>query len=170
MEKPGVAQTKEPWALKMVAPLEPGIVCIDMERMLKFYTEVLGLKLVSDAETTPEMSTKFRATPHGYRIVRMQTPYGERVKLVQPKVPPVQNPVPEWVYQRHGLAYFTFIIDNMSEMVARLKAYKVKLVSDGPVEVRPGVFALYTLDPEGNYVEFVEFPDIAAYRPDLFKK
>ena len=170
MEKPGVAQTKEPWTLKMVAPLEPGIVCIDMERMLKFYTEVLGLKLVSDAETTPEMSTKFRATPYGYRIVRMQTPYGERVKLVQPKVPPVQNPVPEWVYQRHGLAYFTFIIDNMSEMVARLKAYKVKLVSDGPVEVRPGVFALYTLDPEGNYVEFVEFPDIAAYRPDLFKR
>ena len=170
MEQPGVAQTKEPWTLKMVAPLEPGIVCIDMERMLKFYTEVLGLKLVSDAETTPEMSTKFRATPHGYRIVRMQTPYGERVKLVQPKVPPVQNPVPEWVYQRHGLAYFTFIISNMSEMVARLKAYKVKLVSDGPVEVRPGVFALYTLDPEGNYVEFVEFPDIAAYRPDLFKK
>jgi len=170
MEQPGVAQTKEPWALKMVAPLEPGIVCVDMERMLKFYTEVLGLKLVSDAETTPEMSTKFRATPHGYRIVRMQTPYGERVKLVQPKVPPVQNPVPEWVYQRHGLAYFTFIISNMSEMVARLKAYKVKLVSDGPVEVRPGVFALYTLDPEGNYVEFVEFPDIAAYRPDLFKK
>jgi len=156
--------------LKMVAPLEPGIVCIDMERMLKFYTEVLGLKLVSDAETTPEMSTKFRATPHGYRIVRMQTPYGERVKLVQPKVPPVQNPVPEWVYQRHGLAYFTFIIGNMSEMVARLKAYKVKLVSEAPVEVRPGVFALYTLDPEGNYVEFVEFPDIAAYRPDLFKK
>ncbi len=170
MEKPGVAQTKEPWTLKMVAPLEPGIVCIDMERMLKFYTEVLGLKLVSDAETTPEMSTKFRATPHGYRIVRMQTPYGERVKLVQPKVPPVRNPVPEWVYQRHGLAYFTFIIDNMSEMVARLKAYKVKLVSEEPVEVRPGVFALYTLDPEGNYVEFVEFPDIAAYRPDLFKK
>jgi lactoylglutathione lyase len=170
MEQPGVAQTKQPWTLRMVAPLEPGIVCIDIERMLKFYTEVLGLKLVSDAETTPEMSTKFRATPHGYRIIRMQTPYGERVKLVQPKVAPVPNPVPEWVYQRHGIAYFTFIIDNMSEMVARLKAHKVKLVSDGPVEVRPGVFALYTLDPEGNYVEFVEFPDIAAYRPDLFKK
>jgi catechol 2,3-dioxygenase-like lactoylglutathione lyase family enzyme len=141
-----------------------------MERMLKFYTEVVGLKLVADAETTPEMSTKFRATPHGYRIVRLQTPYGERIKLAQPKVPPVQNPVPEWVYQRQGFAYITFIIDDMQAMLARLKAHKVRLVSEEPVEVRKGVFAQFTLDPEGNYVEFVAYPDIASYRPDLYKK
>jgi catechol 2,3-dioxygenase-like lactoylglutathione lyase family enzyme len=171
MEKSAVApRQSEPWSLKMVAPLEPGIVCIDMERMLKFYTEVLGLKLVSDAETTPEMSKKFGATPHGYRIVRLQTPYGERVKLVQPKTPPQQRPVPEWTFQRHGFAYMTFIIGDMQDMVARLKAHGVKLVSEGPVEVRTGVFALFTLDPEGNYVEFVKFPDIAAYRPDLFPR
>ena len=173
MEKTGVAPSvsaQQPWSMKMVAPLEPGIVCVDIEPMLRFYTEVLGLKLVSDAQTTPELSTKFGATPHGYRIVRLQTPYGERIKLVQPKRPPVQNAVPEWVYQRHGLSYITFIIDGMTDMVTRLKANDVKFVSEGPVEVRPGVFALYTLDPEGNYVEFVEFPDIAAYRPDLYKK
>jgi hypothetical protein len=43
------------------------------------------------------------------------------------------------------------------------------MMSEEPVEVRKGVFALYTVDPEGNYIEFVEYPDIAAYRPDLFK-
>jgi hypothetical protein len=53
--------------------------------------------------------------------------------------------------------------------VKRLKAYGVRLLSDEPVEVRPGVFALYSLDPEGNYLEFVEYPDPSAYRPDLFK-
>lgn len=170
METTSVARAEQPWSFKMVAPLEPGIVCIDMERMLKFYTEVLGLKLVSDAQTTPAMSTKFRATPNGYRIVRMQTPYGERIKLVQPNILPVQNPVPEWVYERHGLAYFTFIVDDMKPILARLKANKVRLISEEPVEVRKGVFAQYVLDPEGNYVEFVEFSDIASYRPDLFKK
>jgi catechol 2,3-dioxygenase-like lactoylglutathione lyase family enzyme len=141
-----------------------------MERMLKFYTEVLGLKLVADAQTTPEMSTKFRATPDGYRIVRLQTPYGERIKLAQPKIPPRQNPVPEWVYERQGLAYFTFIVDDMKPILARLKANQVRLISEEPVEVRKGVLAQFLLDPEGNYVEFVEFSDIASYRPDLFKK
>jgi catechol 2,3-dioxygenase-like lactoylglutathione lyase family enzyme len=170
MKQTGVGSASEPWSMKMVAPLEPGIVCIDMERMLKFYTGTLGLKLVSDAQTTPEMSAKFRATPHGYRIVRLETPYGERLKLVEPKAPPIANPVPEWVYQRHGFAYITFVIEGMQAIMARLKAHGVKLVSEEPVEVRKGVFALYSLDPEGNYVEFVEYPDLASYRPDLIKK
>jgi hypothetical protein len=25
-------------------------------------------------------------------------------------------------------------------------------------------------EPEGNFVEFVEYADVATYRPDLFKK
>jgi catechol 2,3-dioxygenase-like lactoylglutathione lyase family enzyme len=164
------ASAQQPFSLKMTVPLEPGIVCINIDRMLKYYVDVLGLKLVADAKTPPELSKKFGATPHGYRIVRLQTPYGERIKLVQPNQdPPKQNPVPEWVYQRQGITYLTFVIANMNETVKRLKENGVKLISPEPIEVRPGVFALYTLDPEGNYVEFVEYPDVPAYRPDLFK-
>lgn len=68
----------------MMAPLEPGIVCSDIEQMLKFYVGILGLNMVADANTEPEMSKRFGAAPYGYRIVRLQTPYGERIKLVQP--------------------------------------------------------------------------------------
>ena len=90
------ASAQQPFSLKMTVPLEPGIVCINIDRMLKYYVDVLGLKLVADAKTPPELSRKFGATPYGYRIVRLQTPYGERLKLVQPNQnPPKQNPVPE---------------------------------------------------------------------------
>jgi len=157
MDTTSAAKTEQPWAFKMMTPVEPGIVCIDLDRMLKFYTEVLGLKLFSDAQTTPEMSTKFGSTPHGYRIVRMQTPDGGRIKLVQPnKGTPAQNPVPDWVFERQGIAYFTFIVDDMKPILARLKANHVTMISEEPVEVRKGVFAQFLLDPEGNYVEFVE--------------
>lgn len=165
------ANAQTSWSLKMTVPLEPGIVCNDIDRMLKFYVGVLGLKLVADAKTTPELSTRFGATPHGYRIVRLQTPYGERIKLVQPNQdPPKPNPVPQWVYERHGFAYLTFVITDMDGVVKRLKEHGVRLFGGGEkVEVRPGVFALYSLDPEGNFVEFVEYPDVPSYRPDLFK-
>lgn len=160
---------RQPWSLKMTVPLEPGIVCNNIDVMLEFYTGVLGLKLVADAKTTLELSTRFGATPHGYRIVRLQTPYGERIKLVQPNQDaPKPRVVPKWVYERHGLAYLTFVIAGMQEVVKHLKAHGVRLMSEEPVEVRPGVFALYSLDPEGNYLEFVEYPDPSAYRPDLF--
>jgi catechol 2,3-dioxygenase-like lactoylglutathione lyase family enzyme len=177
-----LAQTSQPqpkaatppnagYQLKMTAPLETAIVCVDLERMLKFYTEVIGLKKVADAETTPEMSKLAKSTPYGYRIVRLQTPNGERVKLIQPRVKsPRLTPVPEWVYERGGMAFITFIVEDMTVVVKQMKANNAKLVSDGAIEVRPGVFAMFVVDPEGNYVEFVRYPDIAAYRPDLYKK
>jgi len=154
----------------MVSPLEPGIVCVDMDRMLDFYTGVLGLKFVSDAEATATMSTEFGASPNGFRIIRLQTPYGERIKLVQPKrVLPKQSHVPDWVFESQGIAYITFVIADVHEVATRLKEYQVELVSKEPVEIRKGITAIFAKDPEGNFVEFVEYGDLASYRPDLFK-
>ena len=164
------ADTRERWSLRMVSPLEPGIVCIDIERMLDFYTEVLGLKFVSDAEAFAEMSTKFGTGPHGFRIIRLQTPYGERIKLVQPKKTSLQqNQVPKWVFERQGIAYLTFVIVDVKEVTTRLKKYGVELFSDGPVEIREGITAVFARDPEGNFIEFVEYADLASYRADLLK-
>ena len=155
------AETK-PWTLQMTGPLEPGIVCVDLERMVDFYTKVLGLTLVGDAETAPELSARFRAAPTGYRIIRLTTPLGQKLKFVQPKIPVIRNTLPEWVFQRQGIAYLTFVVANIQEVVARLREHGVRLVSEEVVEVRKGILAIYTLDPEDNYIEFVEFPEPAA--------
>jgi lactoylglutathione lyase len=161
---------EQSWSLRMVAPLEPGIVCMDIDRMFTFYTEVLGLKFATDAEAAPEMSTKFGTGPHGFRIIRLQTPYGERIKLIQPKKTVLkQREVPEWVFERQGIAYITFIIVDVQEVVTRLKKHRVNLVSEGLVEIRKGINAIFARDPEGNFLEFVEYADLASYRPDLFK-
>lgn len=161
---------KDNWSMRMVAPLEPGIVCIDIDRMLDFYTRVLGLKFATDAQAAPEMSTMFGTGPDGFRIIRLQTPYGERIKLVQPKNFELnQNEVPEWVFWRQGIAYITFIIVDVHEIAARLRAHDVVMMSKEPVHIREGITALFALDPEGNFLEFVEYADLASYRPDLFK-
>jgi lactoylglutathione lyase len=163
-------QPKESWSIKMVAPLEPGIVCMDIERMLAFYTEVLGLTFVSDAEATAEMSTEFGTSPNGFRIIRLQTPYGERIKLVQPKkFPPQPSQVPQWVFEGQGIAYITFVVADVHEAAARLEKFKVEVMSKGPVNIRKGIIAIFAKDPEGNFVEFVEYADLASYRPDLFR-
>lgn len=162
-------QPKESWSIKMVAPLEPGIVCMDIERMLAFYTEVLGLTFVSDAEATAEMSAEFGTSPNGFRIIRLQTPYGERIKLVQPKnVLPHASHVPQWVFEGQGIAYITFVVADVHEAAARLEEFKVEVMSKGPVNIRKGITAIFAKDPEGNFVEFVEYADLASYRPDLF--
>ena len=160
--------TSAKWSLQMVAPLEPGIVCVRIENMLYFYAEILGLEKVSDAEATPEMSAGFEAAPCGYRIIRLQTPYGERIKLVQTNgLEKISREPTRWTFERCGLAYITFIVADVDEVAARLRAHGVRFVNREPMEVRKGFRALFVCDPEGNYLEFVQYADLATYRPDL---
>jgi catechol 2,3-dioxygenase-like lactoylglutathione lyase family enzyme len=152
----------------MVAPLEPGIVCVDLQIMLRFYAEVLGFKKVSDAEATAEMSSEFMAAPLGYRIVRLQTSYGERIKLVETKgLTKVLRRRFRWTFERCGLAYLTFIVPDVQEVATRLRKNAVTFVNPEPMEVRKGFHALFVADPEGNYLEFVQYANLASYRPDL---
>jgi catechol 2,3-dioxygenase-like lactoylglutathione lyase family enzyme len=138
--------------------------------MLSFYAGVLSLELFSDAEATQEMSTRFKASPHGYRIVRLRTPYGERIKLVQLKGhTPVVRAIPgsDWVFENHGLTYLTFVVADVYEVMARLRAHDVNIINHEPVEVRKGFHAFFITDPEGNYIEFVQYADLSSYLPDL---
>lgn len=159
------ADAEIPFSLQMVSPLEPGIVCVDIDPMLDFYTRVLGLKIMSDDEATAEMSAIFGAARDGFRIIRLQTPFGERVKLVHvenARITRIQ--APEWVFDRQGIAYITFIVSNINEVGARLTDHEVRLVRPRPVEVRKGFVALFANDPDGNFIEFVEYDDISSYR------
>ena len=164
------ASAPAPWSLKMTAPIEVAISVTDMDSMLKFYVDVLGLKKFGDATVPPEMTTRVRQTPHGLRVVRLLTPYGELLRLIQTGNPPKPDPVPPFVFDRHGVVYVSFLVTDIDSIVKRLKDNGVKLQSgEAKIEVRPGLFAVYAIDPEGNFVEFLEVPDIGAYRPDLFK-
>jgi lactoylglutathione lyase len=154
--------------MKAIAPLEPAIVCFDMELMLKFYIDILGLQLVTDIQAPPHIGKAIHISPHGYRIVRLQTSYGERIKLIVSNAPPKPHPSYDYVYECQGHAYLTFIVSDMKTILPKLEHHDIPIVSDGIVEVRPGVSAVFIKDPEGNFIEICEYADIATYRPDLF--
>jgi len=157
------------WSFQMTAPMEVAISVNDMDKMLKFYTGVLGLKTFADNEVPPDMTTRIGQTPHGLRVVRLLTPNGEMVRLIQVGKPPVPGEVPRYIFERQGLVYVSFIVSDLETVLKRLREYNVKLVGgDRKIEVRPGVFVVYALDPEGNYVEFLEYSHIASYRPDIY--
>jgi catechol 2,3-dioxygenase-like lactoylglutathione lyase family enzyme len=155
--------------MKMEAPLELGIAVRDLPRMVAFYVDVLGCATVSEVNVPPEKSRANGLSPDGATVVRVQTPYGERIKLLAaPSTGAATHG--QWLLARAGLAYVTFIINGIDAWHARLKAQGVALASDAPVENRPGLRVLFFKDPEGNVLELVEYADLASYRPDLAKR
>jgi catechol 2,3-dioxygenase-like lactoylglutathione lyase family enzyme len=152
--------------MKMLAPLEIGIAVRDLAGMVKFYADILGFRHVSEVNVPADKSQSNGLSPDGCTVVRLQSSYGERIKLLA--APSTGAAMHErWLLARAGLAYITLIIEGIDDWCARLKAKGVKLASDAPVENRPGLRVLFFQDPEGNVLELVEYADLAAYRPDL---
>ncbi|MEN4922640.1 VOC family protein [Achromobacter spanius] len=155
-------------ALHMTVPMEVGICCADLEAQLAFYTGVIGLKLVNRVTVPADKARATGLTQHGYDVARLQTPYGERIKLLQPAVAPEPAVRGAAILDRQGAAYLTFIVRDLPGVVRALESKGVVFDSaPAPMEVRPGTWLAFFRDPEGNVLELVEYDDPAAYRPDL---
>jgi lactoylglutathione lyase len=158
-----------PAAMTMTVPLEVGVGCRDLATMRHFYEQVLGLQFVSEARVPPQTAQKYRLASGSATVIRMQTSYGERIKLIAPDAPaplPAQHPV--HVFDLPNVMYLTFIIRDIQGVTARILAQGGQSMSGPePIESRPGLFVVFLRDPEGNVVELVQYDDVAAYRPDL---
>ena len=155
-------------ALHMTVPMEVGLCCADLDALLAFYTGVMGLTLVNRVTVPADKARATGLTPHGYDVARLQTPYGERIKLLQPAVAPEPAVRGTAILDRQGAAYLTFIVRDLRGVVHGLESKGVVFDSaPAPMEVRPGTWLAFFRDPEGNVLELVEYDDPAAYRPDL---
>jgi catechol 2,3-dioxygenase-like lactoylglutathione lyase family enzyme len=154
--------------MKSVAPFEPAVCVADLDRMMRFYCDVLGFSVYGVVDVAPEKSAPPGLAADGYTICRLETNDGQRFKLVQPNTAPAPAIERDYVLDRQGLAFATFLIEDLAGLIETFKAADVPLMGAGEkFEVRDGVFIAFARDPEGNCLEFVEYADITEYRPEL---
>ena len=155
-------------ALRMSVPMEVGICCADLDAQLAFLHRHSRPDAGEPVSVPADKARATGLTQHGYDVARLQTSYGERLKLLQPAVAPEPAVRGAAILDRQGSAYLTFIVHDLAGTVERLRARGVVFDSDpAPMEVRPGTWLAFFRDPEGNVLELVEYDDPAAYRPDL---
>ena len=155
-------------SMKMISPLEVGLGVRDLPRMRHFYENALGCQFVNEVAVPADKARQAALSDGGYIVVRLQTSYGERIKLLAPVNPPAAVVRSGPILEQPTACYLTFIVDDIDPAIARLQAHSVEFLT-GPtrVEVRPGTFLSFCRDPEGNVLELVQYADIHAYRSDL---
>lgn len=154
--------------LTMVSPLEVGIACENLPALRKFYEKVLGMQFISEYFVPTEKAVQTGLTDTGYTVVRLQTPLGERIKLLSPVRPPIHSETSKYILDRVNACYLTFIVENLDSMIQCFLNEAVELITgETKVEVRPGVYLMFCKDPEGNVLELVEYEDLSTYRNDL---
>ena len=134
----------------------------DMDRLLHFYCELLGLPLLSDGRMEPGDSPEFETVVglKGTRVRVAQLGVGNlRIEVFE-----YQEPEPGALDLPRacdvGLRHIAFDVTDVDGEYERLKASGVTFLSAPQSIGNHGLRSVYLRDPDGNIVEFQEiFPD-----------
>lgn len=127
-------------ALQISGVHHVAIIASDYARSRRFYTEVLGLRVVNEV---------FRAERQSYKL-DLQLPDGSQVELFSFPNPPARPSFPEAC----GLRHLALRVSDINASVAALAAHGVAVE---PVRTDPFTGALFTFfsDPDGLPMELV---------------
>ena len=146
------------------AVVSVGMTVHDMERSVEFYSKVLSFEKVSDIELA---GTEYERLTGVFglrlRVVRMKL--GEEFLDLTEFLAPRGRPMP--LDSRSNDRWFqhvAIIVRDMDEAYRQLRKHKVEHASSGPQRLPDwnkeagGIKAFYFRDPDGHYLEILQFP------------
>ena len=125
------------------AGIDLGIVVRDVDAMVAFYRDTLGLYYEGE-----------NPVPGGgvmHRLWAAET----MVKLVAPDPAPEATNPPGGLAAASGMRYFTFTVTNLDDVFDACVAASAAVVLT-PFAVAPSVRSARVEDPDGNHVEFLQ--------------
>ena len=140
-----------------------GITVRDLDRELRFFTEILSFKEVSRWEAKGRTSDDLMGLQGAEVRVGLLQLGNESIVLTEPTqkgrpIPPDSRSYDHW------FQHIAIVVSDMDRAYAHLKKLKVKQVSTGPQtlpEWNPnagGIKAFYFRDPEDHVLEIIWFP------------
>ena len=155
--------------MTICAPMEFGLCVASIDRCLPFYETLLGMRVAQRRSVDPEKSRQITYSSVGHRVVKLQAPFGERLKLLEGEPSDAIRTQEEGLLlSRPGGTFVSVIVDNLDELVERLAAqeYRIRTVPR-IVQWEHDLRVSIVDDPEGNPIELCQFDDLSRYRPDL---
>ncbi len=142
------------------------LVVRDLDRMLAFYRDVLGLEVTKDVTIRGDWIERVVGLKDAEaRVVYLGLPTGPRVELIYYLSPPIQESPNRGDPHTHGLRHMAFRVSDIDSAAGRLRDAGVKLfgevqqVPDSQITYAGGVRKrlVYFHDPEGNLLELCEY-------------
>ena len=141
------------------------LVVGDMQPMLAFYRDLLGLRLTKQATIRgPWIEAATGLAQAEADVVFLEAPAGPRIELIQYRTPDRPRPSGLSEPNTKGLRHIALRVTDLDVLVAALRRSGVKLLSE--VQHVPAAQVdyadqrkrlVYCLDPEGNLLELCAF-------------
>ncbi|HEY9671557.1 MAG TPA: VOC family protein [Waterburya sp.] len=137
----------------------------DMDRILKFYTEVLPFRKISDVEVWGNEYEHLQGV-FGMRMRVVQLQLGDEVIELIDYLTPEGQPIPaDSRSNDHWFQHIAIVVSDMDEAYQHLRQHNIQHVSTAPqrlpdyIPAAAGIEAFYFRDPEGHNLEIIYYPE-----------
>jgi len=131
-----------------------GVSVKDMEKVITFYQDVIGMEKTFDREFDAPMAKLIGVERASVRIVHM-TLGQSSVELFKYSEPQGREPCRPLLQSDYGLTHIGFIVEDFWGTYEHLLSKGVEFLGE-PVEIRPGVFVGYFYGAEYEVCEIRE--------------
>ena len=142
-----------------------GITVSEMNRSIKFYSEVLGFRKVSDAELYGKEYEQLEGIFGLHiRVVRMQLG-DEFIELTDYLTSGGRSIPPDAKSNDLSFQHIAIVVSNMEKAYAHLRKFQIEYVSTAPqtlpksIPAAEGIKAFYFHDPDNHNLELIYFPE-----------
>lgn len=137
-----------------------GIVVEDLQRMVRFYAEDLGLRVLSELDSVAPPEGNHTGIPSARRklVFLGWTEDKHQIELVHYLDPPAD----EGHFDKHvlGATHICFNVEDIQSVYKVLSGKGVAFLTEPKFSPSPDgeIGVVYAQDPEANWLEFVQWP------------
>lgn len=134
-----------------------GVVTSDVNRSLKFYTEVLGMQKTGGFDLSADFGKRSGLTgglPVSVTVLKLtDAPSATQWKIMQfPGLKPAKKKV---IQDQVGMRYITIMVNSVTPFIERIRANKIPFMGDTPVKLDDGQQFILIQDPDGVFIEII---------------
>lgn len=137
--------------------IQIGVVVTDMEKSVKFYSDIIGMKKVGGFHLNERFGAASGLTgglPLDVVILKLvDDPSATEWKLMS--FPSLKKQSSNFIQEGTGMRYITIFVKSVTEVMQRLKENKVKLLGKTPVKLEDGNQFILFQDPDGVFIEII---------------
>lgn len=135
-----------------------GVVVTDLDKSLRFYTNVLGMKVAGSFAVDAAMGKKTGLTG-GVPVTITMLRLGDGKDATDWKVmsfgKPATHPPREHLQDATGMRYVTLHVTSLKPFLQRFKDNNVSLLGETPIPIGGGRHFALVQDPDGIFVELI---------------
>jgi catechol 2,3-dioxygenase-like lactoylglutathione lyase family enzyme len=135
-----------------------GNVVEDLDKSVKFYTEVIGMTKTGEFSVGKEKCKNLGLTDKydlNVTVLKLEdSPNASEWKLMSVGTK-ANHPKQKWMTDDTGMQYITILVNHLDPFIERCKKHKVKILSEEPSSLGDNKFFILVQDPDGTFIELI---------------